>query len=230
MKRFYKEAEAQPHGDGWMVMLDGRAVKTPSKREVAMPTRGLAEAVAQEWAVQADEIDMDAMPLTRFSGIACDVMVDKRDDILADIGAYGLSDLLCYRGDEEALQTRQREQWDPVLAWAAEYLHLPLECTIGVMPVAQPDGTSERVQAVLGQLDQWQLTGVAILTKHTGSLVLALAGLYEAYDAPQMVAIAQLDEIYQAERWGDDAEAEAHRADKASEIEAAMQFLRLIKG
>ena len=44
-KRFWTVATAEPCDGGFTVRLDGRAVKTPAKAPVVMPTQAMAEAV-----------------------------------------------------------------------------------------------------------------------------------------------------------------------------------------
>jgi ATP synthase F1 complex assembly factor 2 len=40
-------------GQGWVVMLDGRQLKTPGKNNLVLPTQTLAMAIAAEWEYQA---------------------------------------------------------------------------------------------------------------------------------------------------------------------------------
>ena len=45
MKRFYKGAGVTEAPEGFGVALDGKPVRTPAKRSLAVPTRALAEAI-----------------------------------------------------------------------------------------------------------------------------------------------------------------------------------------
>ena len=66
-KRFYKEASVAEAKGGFAITLDGRPIRTPSGRQVVIPSRELANAVAAEWAVQGETIDPVTMPLTRIA-------------------------------------------------------------------------------------------------------------------------------------------------------------------
>ena len=65
-RRFYREAAVGEAGpDGFPVLLDGRAVRTPARRSLAAPTEALAGAIAAEWDAQQGHIDPTRMPLNR---------------------------------------------------------------------------------------------------------------------------------------------------------------------
>ncbi|MGQ3074386.1 MAG: ATP12 family protein, partial [Ferrovibrionaceae bacterium] len=55
-RRFYKSVSVRPEGEGFSVYLDERALKTPAKRPLILPTEALADAIAEEWAGQGDSI------------------------------------------------------------------------------------------------------------------------------------------------------------------------------
>ena len=45
-KRFWTSATVEPEGAGFAVRLDGRAVRTPAKAALVLPTRAMAEDIA----------------------------------------------------------------------------------------------------------------------------------------------------------------------------------------
>ena len=49
IKRFYKDVSVAEADGGFAVLLDGRPLKTPSRSAYALPSRALAEALAEEW-------------------------------------------------------------------------------------------------------------------------------------------------------------------------------------
>ena len=61
-----------------------------------------------------------------------------------------------------------------------------------------------------------------------GSLVIALALLAGRVDAGEAFAASQLDESFQIEAWGEDAEQASRRAALAADIEAAARFASLL--
>lgn len=229
-KRFYKSASAAPADSGFRIVLDGRGVKTPGKRDLAVPSRALAEAIAAEWDAQGDLIDPATMPLTRIVNSAIDGVASEADAVAADIAAYGASDLLCYRAPQSdaGLAARQEAAWAPVLAWARDALGARLFLAEGVMPVAQSAEARERIDAALAGLDPFRLAALHVMTTLTGSALLALAHARGRLGRDEAWAAAHVDEDWQNERWGVDAEAEARRKRRREEFDAASRLLDLL--
>ena len=84
-RRFYKEAAAGPHEGGFALLLDGRVVKTPARRPLAVPSRAVAEALAVEWDRQGERIDPATMPLTRIVNAAIDQVAGEMAAVRAEI-------------------------------------------------------------------------------------------------------------------------------------------------
>jgi chaperone required for assembly of F1-ATPase len=227
-RRFYKDVSV---GDTipFQVLLDGRPIKTPKKRPLALPTRALAEAIAEEWRAQAELIDPTRMPLTRFANTAIDAVADTLDAVANDIIAYANSDLVCYRAETpQELVERQAEHWDPIVAWANEALGGEFRAIKGIMHVAQPEGAIAAVAKALKPHEAFRLTGLHVLTTLTGSALIALALSREWLSADAAWKAAHVDEDYQISLWGEDAEAAARRRGRRAEFDSAIRFLTLL--
>ena len=48
---------------GYLIQIDNKIVKTPLMKPLQAPTKPLATAVAQEWHMQIEEINIHTMPL-----------------------------------------------------------------------------------------------------------------------------------------------------------------------
>jgi chaperone required for assembly of F1-ATPase len=228
-KRFYKVASVEERGGQYHVLLDGRAIRTPKKNAVAVPTRALAEAIAVEWEAQAEQIDPATMPLTRYANTILDGIVGREAEIRADIAKYAGTDLLCYRAEApQELVDAQAARWDPLLAWARTDLEMPLVATVGMMPVAQQADTLARAEAALADLDAFRLAAMHTMTTLMGSVVLALAVLRRHLSAQDAWNAAHVDEDWQIRKWGEDAEATARRQRRWEEMQAAERMLRLL--
>jgi chaperone required for assembly of F1-ATPase len=228
MKVFYKTAGIAPADEGYAVTLDGRPIKTPGKRPFVLASQALADAIAAEWQAQRGEIDPASMPLMRLAATAIDRVADNRAETVSGTAAYAGSDLLCYRTEApEELAARQAALWQPLLDWAALRFDAPLSVTAGVVAVAQPPSSVAALARVVEAVDLTTLTALADLTGLLGSLVLALAICEGRLGAETAADLAMLDELFQAERWGVDAEAAARRDSIRAEIAAATRFLSL---
>lgn len=225
LKRFYKIVTVG-EGPNFPILLDGRAVKTPKKRALALPTRALAEAVAAEWAAQDNTINPSAMPLTRFANTAIDAVSDSLAEVAADIVAYAGSDLLCYRAEApQDLAALQAARWDPIIAWAREKLGARFTVVSGVMPVEQPASALSAIAAALQPHDAFPLTAQHVMTTLTGSTLLGLAHVHGRLTAEDAWAAAHVDEDYQIALWGTDQEAEHRRTRRHAEFRAACMML-----
>ncbi len=228
-KRFYTQASVAARNNGFAVLLDGRAVKTPAKRDLAVPSQALAGAVAGEFAAQGAEIDPATMPLTRIVNSALDGVGPRRAEVAEDVVKYAGSDLLCYRADAPpGLVAQQARHWDPVLAWAARDLGARFVLAIGIMPVTQPETARAAIAAAVAPVDTLRLAAVHVMTTLTGSALLALAHQRGALDADATWAAAHVDEDWQIGQWGEDAEALARRAKRRLEFDAASRLLALL--
>jgi len=231
MKRFYKQAGVVPVAAGHGVTLDGRLVKTPGKRDLVVPSPALAAAMAGEWEAQQGEIRRETMPLTRLAGVTLDRGSIEREAVVQKAAGYAGTDLVCYRATRPpALVARQDAVWQPLIDWATERYDAPLVVTNGVIPASQPAASLAALAAVVAAHGDFALTALHAATTACGSLVIALALLEGRLDAAEAFAASQLDESYQIEAWGEDGEQAKRRAALASEIEAAAQFISLLRG
>lgn len=228
-KRFYKEAGVTDAEGGFAVTLDGKPIRTPSGRQVVIPSRPLAESVAAEWAAQGEAIDPVSMPLTRIANSVVEGVVDRVELVSDDLAKYFESDLLFYRaGHPEGLVAREAAHWDPVLFWAAETLGAHFILSEGVMHVKQPDEALKAARAALPS-DPWSVAALHVVTTLTGSALLALALAHGVRDAGQVWAAAHVDEDWNTDQWGVDEEAASRRAARLRDFEAAVTVLAAVK-
>ena len=230
-KRFYKQAAATEAAGGHGVALDGRPVRTPGGAPLTAPTAVLAEAIAAEWAAQENDIRPLTMPLMRLAATAIDRIGRERSAIVDQIAAYGGSDLLCYRAATPApLVDRQTALWQPLLDWAAGAHGVRLAVTHTITHVAQDRAALDSLRAAVEALDDCRLAAVSQVTACCGSLVIALAVSAGHIGAEEATAASLLDEDWQIEKWGHDAEAAERRENVAREIADGVRFLALLEG
>jgi chaperone required for assembly of F1-ATPase len=230
-KRFYKAAEAAPEAEGFGVRLDGRALKTPQGRPLVLPTMAAARLVAGEWAGQGERIVVADMPASRLAFTAVDRVSVSREEVAAELARYAGADLLCYFAEApDELMARQQAHWTPLLDWARSELGLEFTPSAGIVHRAQPSQTLEGVEALALRLDDYALTALAHAAALLGSAVLALAlergriGGEEAFD------VSRLDEAFQEERWGVDAEAADRTARLRREAATLEEWFAALRG
>jgi chaperone required for assembly of F1-ATPase len=231
-RRFYTAAAAEADAarpGAFAVKLDGRELRTPKKERLSVPTRALAEAIAAEWDAQGERIDPKTMPLTRLVNSIIDGVRQRENEVRADLQNFAANDLLCYRAEgPETLVARQARAWDEILSWARSALGARLYLGQGVMPVAQPEASLEAVSAALAALDAYRLAALHVMTTLTGSILLGLAVLKGRITPEDAWARAHVDEDWQMEQWGVDAEAAERRERRWREMRAAARLLELL--
>ena len=229
MRRVYKVVATRPVERGWGVLLDDRPLRTPAKRALVVPSEPLARAIAAEWDAQETDIRPERMPLTRLAATALDRTALARDTIVAEVANYAGTDLVCYRAEQPpTLAARQHAAWQPLIDWAASRYDAGLAVTAGILPQPQSPASLKAYAAAVGSLDDFRLTALQAATAACGSLVIALALFEGRIDADAAFAASQLDETFQIEAWGEDAEAASRRTALAADIEATARFLELL--
>ncbi|BBD98982.1 ATPase [Sphingobium amiense] len=230
MKRFYKEVALTKAEGGWSIALDARPVRTPARALLVLPTPALAEAVADEWRGQGDTVDPASMAMTGLANAAIDHVATDPAAFAATIARYAQSDLLCYRADgPDALVARQEAAWNPLLEWARARYDVAFAVTQGIIPVPQPEETLSRLAAAVLTLDPFTMAGLSTLVTISGSLVCGLAIVEGGHNPESIWRAAEIDEAWQVEQWGEDAEATARSARRYADFATAAAFCALCR-
>ena len=225
MKRFWRDVAVADRG----VLLDGRPVRTPAKATLLLPTDALADAVADEWRAVGTDIDPRAMPLTGLANAAIDRVAPIHASFAADLAKYGESDVLCYRAELPVeLAARQDAVWTPILDWARARYDIAFTLVTGIIHRAQPPETVARLGAALAVRDGWALAALSPLVTISGSLVAALMLAEGAITPDATFDATHLDELWQAELWGEDWMATDARALRRADFLAAARFHELL--
>lgn len=226
MKRFYKVVSVSAERG---ILLDTRPVRTPSKTLQTLPTNALAEAVAEEWRAQEGEIKPETMKLGGLANAAIDLIAPDTKAFAVGLAAYAESDLLCYRADDPPeLVARQLTAWEPLLDWAQARYDVAFTRISGIMHQAQPPETLARLGAAIGARGAFDLAALSHIVTISGSLVIALAVLERQIEPDAAFDIAHLDELWQAEQWGEDWMAADARVLRRADFVSACRFLQLM--
>jgi|SRR5437588_754661 chaperone required for assembly of F1-ATPase len=254
-RRGYKTvsiAAGESGHSGYGVRLDGKPMRTPARRLLAVPTAELAGAMAEEWAAQGEHIEPAKMPLTRLGNTIIDGVAAARGQVAAEIRKYLASDLIFYRAETPApLRARQAQHWDPIVAWARQALGADFQIATGVVHIAQPpaaldaagaaipdDATQEAIleDAIQGDAilrdaileGNWRLGALHAATTLTGSALIALALMRGVITPEAAWAAAHVDEDWNMAQWGSDEIALQRRAFRFTEFAAAAEVLRVL--
>jgi len=227
LKRFYKEVGVCDLPEGYGVTLDGKPIKTPGRVNIAVPTRALAEGIADEWLAQETEVKPPTMPLMQLSATVIDHLPANRAMVEAALVRFAETDMVCYRADNTEpaeLLALQEALWDPLLAWLRDRHGVRLLTTAGILPITQPRAAIATLAGVVAGMDIWRLGAFQAAAAPSTSFVIALALVEGRIDADQAFAAAELDAGFEIDRWGEDALATARRVSVAFDLTAARRF------
>ncbi len=228
-RRFYQEVSLRAGAGGHEVLLDGRPVRTPAKNLLTLPAKDLAEAIAEEWRAQEDEIRPDRMPIMSMTCTGIDHVMPRQGEIAEQVAAYAAHDLVCYwAGDQPELMARQQALWQPLLDWAALNFDAPLTVVKGILPIEQPESSRQALAAVVRAHAPLPLAALGAATQAAGSLIIGLALMRGRLSVDGAFESCLVDELYQAELWGADQEAKARREAIREELATAARFMALL--
>ena len=230
MKRFYKAVRVEPVGDAWQIMLDGRAIKTQGGTPQLIPTQSLAKAMAAEWDGQGKELNLRAFVFRDLTDFAIDKVASDPAETLETLGKYAETDTLCYRADpDDALFARQQAEWEPILARAEAREHVRFTRVSGIMHAAQPEATLAHFQGRLSAMDAFALTGLQTLASLATSFAIGLEATQPNADPKALWDAANLEELWQEELWGTDADATAQRNAREADFMQAFKWVQLAR-
>ncbi|MBS1073407.1 ATP12 chaperone protein [Gluconobacter sp. Dm-73] len=221
-KRFWKAVSVVSEGGLFEPRLDGRPIRLPQGRVLAVRSSALAEAIAGEWGGIAEHASFtpDALPLTRIAGTMIERIAPDPQAARDMLLGLGVDDGLCYCEDGIGPVAKQ------VFAWLSGYGIHP-SVTDGLMPVAQPDGYLAALTQLLAAQGDLELAVMGVLAQATGSLLLALAVVGGAVSLVDAVLWANNDEKSQLATWGQDDELVRTMENREKDILDAGLFLTL---
>ncbi len=234
MKRFWDRATVEAEPGGFSIRLDGRPMRLPGGPPLLIRPPRLAQAIAAEWQSAGEgkggEMSFNDTPLTRLAGTAQERIAPDPLPTVDAIARYGETDLLCYRAASPSeLVQRQARLWQPWLDWVALMHDAPLRVTTGISYIKQHHDSIAALRRLVGRQDAYVLAGLGIAVPALGSLVLGLAMAEGELDASDAADLGALDELFQAELWGEDDEAAIRRAGVRAEIDLAARFIALAR-
>ncbi len=233
----YAQPAVVAGADGrFTVTLDTKPLKSPAGIEIHTDRRAFADAIAAEWSdvlprSKSPKIDLSRVPLTCIVGTALDRIPAKRDAVIDELIAHAETELLCYRSEmPRDLAARQAQVWQPLLDWLALSYDARLETHTTLVPPEQPAASLDALRKALAGFDDLKLAGLGVVVAATGSLTIGLALADGHIDADAAFAAAELDTLFQIERWGEDPVHAAKHATIRKDLTDTQRFFRLALG
>ena len=229
-KRFYKDVSVESKHALHRILFDGKPVKTPGGAALALPSNALAQAIAEEWRAQEATIKPQTMLLTKLANTAIDRVAPNPATARGQLLAFAKSDVVCYRAESPAdLIRRQELAWNPMLTWMNERFGAELRAASALSFIEQDPAALVALEMTLSQRDEFSLAALNAAAALCGSLVIPLALAERKLDAEEAFAAANLEKIYQAERWGWDPQETAKATVERAELNQISRFLDLLR-
>ena len=211
------------------VYRDDKPLETPRNFPVAVPSQKLAQAIVEECVGQGERLDLRQMPMTQMTLTVLDITSAQREQIIAGIVRYGESELVCQRASDPAdLVAEQNKVWQPYLEWCKATFNVDLRTGSGIIPFEQKPEALATLRAAIEPYDDYRLTGLSEAVGVTGSLVLGLALATGYADAATILRAAELDQLWQAKKWGVDPATEARQADIKRDLDDCVKWFGVV--
>lgn len=229
--RMYKKVDVRRAAEvsGFLVTLDGKAIQTPAKVPLALPTEALAWGIATEWDAQTKHFEPHTMPLMKLATTTIDQVPTIRGTMTDSMLRCMQSDAACLRSDMPDIAAKEAARFDPLLAWLRDDVGLQL-ATTSSLHLSHPDEALPTARSLLGAADDWELSALDAVSGSCKSLVLALAVCRGRIGAAEACLAARVGEDHQIEEWGMvEAGHDLDEADLRVRVSAASAFLQLLR-
>ena len=138
--------------------------------------------------------------------------------------------LVVMHRESPSLHARQQELWEPLVSAAEARWDVRFHRISGVLHQPLPAPTLARLCRAVDAENDFTLSALTAMASLSASLIIALAALHEGADAQALWTAAELEEEWQADLWGREAEAEERRARRFAAFGAAMGFAGMVRG
>ncbi|KAG1756483.1 uncharacterized protein EDB91DRAFT_1041414 [Suillus paluster] len=208
LKRFWETVGISKRDDGLTVTLDMRALKTPSGNTLLLPRnkRLVATLIANEWENQETLLKPHALPMTSIASRAIDALQDEKtcSEVREALLNYLDTDTICFHHDDPPqLVELQHKYWDPLLEWARSTFGIDIQVFDSILLHSQSPETRTKLNAVLTEMDPWELAAMERVTYLTKSFLIALALVKKHLTVEEAALAAQVEVSSQIQRWGE---------------------------
>ncbi len=233
MKRFYKVVTTSQTPNGFEIHLDGRPVKTESKRVLCTENENIATHIMREWAEQEEVIIPDRMPLTQILNTRIDRVsnVQERDGMSKAVLKYIDTDLICYlAADPPELFEAQEKIWAPVRTFLTEKFGCDLQVTETIAAIKQDEALHEIMRDYVQGLNDELFTLLQLVTSVSGSLFLAVAFVEKNITSDELYRACYIEEdfkdaLYNIDKYGRDPALEEKQDAVKRDMDAAALYL-----
>jgi chaperone required for assembly of F1-ATPase len=149
-----------------------------------------------------------------------------RAEIIDRLVNFALNDALLFWSSDKDVKKEQQEKWLPILRWVDETLNARFKQTTSLEAEKTDKKATQELKKYLDNLSDKELTSFYIAALNMRSVLLAVAMIKGRINAAEAFELSELEELYQARKWGSEPVAEARRNSIKDSLISAEQYLR----
>ncbi len=149
-----------------------------------------------------------------------------RAEIIDRLVNFALNDVLLFWSTDKDVKKEQQEKWLPILRWVDETLNARFKQTTSLETEKTDKKATHELKKYLDSLSDKELTSFYIAALNMRSVLLAVAMIKGRINAAEAFELSELEELYQARKWGSEPVAEARRNSIKDSLISAEKYLR----
>ena len=229
-KKNWKSVKLERLSLGYIIMLDGNSLRTPSKNNFVIENKAIAHEVHREWLNVKGEITYSSMPYTKACFLSIDRSKQESLKLRNKLVSYGMSDLLCYRAEiDSELAKLQSKGWGPLIEWMQFLLKTTFRISHSIMPIEQSHNLEIGLTKLMAPLKPLTLTALNELVTLSGSLIIGIAIQKGKLSPERGWKLIRIDEDWQRESWGTTDEQKAEDKKKKRLFIVSSKILRIVR-
>ena len=149
-----------------------------------------------------------------------------RVEIIDRLVNFALNDVLLFWSTDKEVKKEQQEKWLPILKWVDDTLNTRFKQTTSLETDTSGKTAATELKKYLDNLSDKELTSFYVAALNMRSVLLAVAMIKGRINATEAFELSELEELYQARKWGSEPVAEARRNSIKDSLISAEKYLR----
>ncbi len=149
-----------------------------------------------------------------------------RAEIIDRLVNFALNDVLLFWSTDKEVKKEQQEKWLPILKWVDDTLNTRFKQTTSLETDTSGKTAATELKKYLDNLSDKELTSFYVAALNMRSVLLAVAMIKGRINATEAFELSELEELYQARKWGSEPVAEARRNSIKDSLISAEKYLR----
>ena len=148
-----------------------------------------------------------------------------RVEIIDRLVNFALNDVLLFWSTDKEVKKEQQEKWLPILKWVDDTLNTRFKQTTSLETDTSGKTAATELKKYLDNLSDKELTSFYVAALNMRSVLLAVAMIKGRINATEAFELSELEELYQARKWGREPVAEARRNSIKDSLISAEKYL-----